>query len=121
MALPLFMKGGKMYTEFVAGDRTYKLRLTTQGIIALEKSLGCNPLQMFMGIDEDILPKVSDMMIVLHQMLQPYEHGLKMNDVYEIYDAFIQEGHTIWDLVPVIIDVFQEAGFLPKEEADQKN
>ena len=110
-----------MYTEFSAGNRTYKLRLTTQGIISLEKALGCNPLQMFMGIDEDILPKVSDMMVVLHQMLQPYEHGLRMEDVYEIYDAFIEDGHTLWDLVPVIIEVFQEAGFLAKDEADPKN
>ena len=110
-----------MYTEFKAGNRTYKLRLTTHGIVSLEKALGCNPLQIFMGIDEDILPKVSDMMLVLHQMLQPYEHGLKMEDVYEIYDAFIEDGNTIWDLVPIIIEVFQDAGFLPKEEADLKN
>ena len=110
-----------MYTEFEAGGRTYKLRLTTQGIITLENKLGCNPLQMFMGIDEDILPKVSDMMLVLHQMLQPFEHGLKMEHVYEIYDSFIRDGHTMWDLVPIIIEVFQEAGFLPKEEAEPKN
>lgn len=110
-----------MYTEFTAGDRTYKLRLTTQGIISLERTLGCNPLQMFMGIDNDILPRISDMMLVLHQMLQPYEHGIKIDDVYEIYDAYIKDGHTMWDLVPVIIEVFQEAGFLPKEEADPKN
>lgn len=110
-----------MYTEFTAGDRTYKLRLTTQGIISLERTLGCNPLQMFMGIDNDILPRISDMMIVLHQMLQTYEHGIKLDDVYEIYDTYIKDGHTMWDLVPVIIEAFQEAGFLPKEGADSKN
>lgn len=110
-----------MYTEFKAGDRTYKLRLTTQGIVSLEKTLGCNPLQMFMGIDEDVLPKISDMITVLHQMLQPYEHGIKLNEVYDIFDAFIEDGNTMWDLVPVIIEAFQNAGFLPKDEDDSKN
>ena len=107
-----------MYTEFTAGDRTYKLRLTTKGTESLEKTLGYNPLQMFMGIDNDVLPKFSDMITVLHQMLQPYEHGITRNDALEIYDEFIEDGHTMWDLIPVLIEAFQGAGFLPKEEAD---
>ena len=107
-----------MYKEFTVGDRTYKLRLTNKGIENVEKAIGYNPLQMFMGIDNDILPKVSDMITVLHQMLQPYEHGISRNDTFEIFDAFIADGHTMWDLIPVLIDVFREAGFLPKDEDD---
>lgn len=111
-----------MYTEFTAGDRTYKLRLTTKGIVSLEKTLGINPLQMFMGIDEDVLPKFGDLIAVLHQTLQTYEHGITINDTYDIFDLFIADGHTMWDLVPILIEVFQEAGFLPKEDAgDSKN
>jgi F0F1-type ATP synthase gamma subunit len=111
-----------MYVEFTAGERTYKLRLTTRGIVQLEKSLGYNPLQMFMGIDEDVLPKFSDMIKVFHQMLQAYEHGISENDVYDIYDAFVADGHSMWDLMPILIEVFQEAGFLPKEDiGDSKN
>lgn len=111
-----------MYTEFTAGDHTYKLRLTTQGVVSLEKALGYNPLQMFMGIDEDVLPKFSDMITVLHQMLQPYEHGITLNDAYDIFDRFVEDGHTMWDIIPILIEAFQEAGFLPKEEVgDSKN
>ena len=110
-----------MYTEFKAGDRTYKLRLTTQGVVKLEKELGCSPLQMFMGIDENVLPKLGDMITVLHQMLQTYEHGITKEDTFEIFDAFIADGNTIWDIVPFIIECFQEAGFLAKEEAPPKN
>jgi len=110
-----------MYTELTAGGRTYKLRLTTAGVIRLEKELGVNPLQIFMGIDEDVLPKLGDMLAVLHQMLQTYEHGITMDVVYDIFDAFIRDGHQIWDLVPVLIECFQEAGFLPKDGEDSKN
>lgn len=110
-----------MYVEFTAGERTYKLRLTTRGIVSLEKKLGYNPLQMFMNIDEDVLPKFGDMITVLHQTLQAYEHGITEDDAYEIYDAYVADGHTMWDLVPLLIEVFREAGFLPKEEGDSKN
>ena len=111
-----------MFTELKAGDRTYQLRLTTQGAVKLEKTLGANPLQMFMGIDEDVLPKISDMLTVLHQMLQPLNHGISIDDTYDIFDAFIKDGHTMWDIVPVIISAFEDAGFLPKGEGeDQKN
>jgi hypothetical protein len=105
-----------MYVEFTAGEHTYKLRLTTKGIVSLEKKLGYNPLQMLMGIDEDVLPKFGDMIKVLHQTLQVYEHGITEDDVYEIYDAYVADGHTMWELVPVLIEVFREAGFLPKED-----
>ena len=110
-----------MYVEFTAGERIYKLRLTTRGIVSLEKKLGYNPLQMFMNIDEDVLPKFGDMIKVLHQTLQAYEHGITEDDAYEIYDAYVADGHTMWDLIPLLIEVFREAGFLPKEEGDSKN
>lgn len=106
-----------MYTEFTAGGRSYKLRLTTQGTISLEKKLGYNPLQMFMGIDNDVLPKLSDMITVFHQMLQAYTHGITFEEACDIYDQFIGDGHTVWDFVPVLIDAFIESGFLPKDES----
>ena len=110
-----------MYTEFEVGNRTYKLRLTTMGVVQLEKKLGYNPLQMFMGIDNDILPKLGDMLTVLHQMLQPYNHGITFEETCDIYDSFIAEGHAIWDLMPVFIEAFKDSGFLPKEDAEPKN
>lgn len=111
-----------MYVDFTAGERTYKLRLTTKGIVSLEKKLGYNPLQMFMGIDDDVLPKFSDMIKVFHQMLQAYEHGITEDDAYDIYDIYVADGHTMWDLIPILIEVFQEAGFLPKKgEGEPKN
>lgn len=110
-----------MYTDWTVGDHVYKLRLTTQGVVQLEKALGYNPLQMFMGIDEDVLPMVGDMIQVLHQMLQPYNHGLSLTDTYDIFDDYVKSGNSMWDIIPVIVKCFQEAGFLPKDEADSKN
>lgn len=110
-----------MYTEFTAGSRTYKLELTTRGLVQLEKDLGYNPLQMFMGIDADILPKISDMAHVLHRSITTFNHGITYDDTFDILDAFIKDGNTAWDIIPVLIGVFQEAGFMPKEEGSPKN
>lgn len=107
-----------MYTEFTVGDHTYKLRLTMQGIVNLEKELGFTPLQVFMNIDDNVLPKVSDLAVILRQMLQPYNHGINLNDTYDIVEKYVEDGHTLWDLIPVLLEVFKDAGFLPKEEVD---
>lgn len=108
-----------MYVEMTVGSHTYKLKLTVRGIVQLEKDLGYNPLQMFMGIDEDVLPKLGDIIRVLHRTMQPFNHGISLDDTYDIYEDFIQDGHTMWDIIPVLINVFIEAGFLPKAEEDE--
>ncbi len=113
-----------MYTEFKAGEKTYKLELNNRAILQLERDLGYNPLQMFMDIDNDVLPKLGDMLRVLHRSMATYNHGIRYDDTADILDDFFKDGNTLWDLVPVLITVFQEAGFLPKEEdldADSKN
>ena len=113
-----------MYTEFTAGNKTYKLELNNRAILQLERDLGYNPLQMFMDIDNDVLPKLGDMLRVLHRSMVTYNHGISYDDTADILDDYFKDGNTLWDLVPVLITVFQEAGFLPKEEdldADSKN
>lgn len=110
-----------MYVEMTAGARTYKLELTTRSIVQLEKDLGYNPLQMFMGIDEDVLPKLGDMIMVLHRAMARFNHGITLENTYDIFDDFVRDGHTTWDLVPILINVFIEAGFLPKGEEEAKN
>ncbi len=108
-----------MYVEMTVGSHTYKLKLTVRGIVQLEKDLGYNPLQMFMGIDEDVLPKLGDIIRVLHRTMQPFNHGISLDDTYDIYEDFIKDGHTMWDIIPVLINVFIEAGFLPKAEGEE--
>ena len=111
-----------MYTEFKAGEKTYKLELNNRAILQLEKELGYNPLQMFMGIDNDVLPKLGDMLHVLHRSMTKYNHGITFDDAADILDDYFNDGHTVWDLIPALIEVFQGAGFLPKDEAaDSKN
>lgn len=103
------------YTELETSREVYKLRLTTKTTIALEKALGYNPLLMLLKIDAGEIPKVTDVIIMLHNMLQALNHGITLEKTYDIYDDYIATGKTMFDLVPLFIEVFQNSGLLAKE------
>ena len=107
-----------MYYDFEAGNKTYKLRLNTRNVVALEKQLGCNPLGIF-GNGEK-LPTVSDMVAVLFNSLQQFNHGISINDAYEIFDAYLEDGHATTDFITVILEVYKVSGII-KEDAAEKN
>jgi hypothetical protein len=113
-----------LYTELNIGNETYKLRLTTRTSVALEKALGYNPLTMFMGMDNGDMPKLTDMLIILHSMLQALHHGITLDKTYDLFDTYVEDGHNIFDLVPVFIEVFQDSGYMSKTntiEVEEKN
>lgn len=105
-----------MFTELTIGNETYKLRLTTRTSVSLEKALGYNPLTMFMAMDNGNMPKMTDMLIILHAMLQSMHHGISLDKTYDLFDDYVADGHNLFDLVPVFIEVFQESGYMSKTE-----
>lgn len=115
------------YTELTINGETYKLRLNTRNTVALEKALGTNPLEILFQLDRDEIPKVNDLVCILHYSLQAYNHGLKLDDAFDIFDDYLAtESNTIFSFVnDVIIPVYQNAGLLAKpteeKEADEKN
>ena len=104
------------YINFEVGNESYKLRLSTRNIVLLEKQLGCNPLSIF-GNGETV-PTITIMVAVLHASLQQYNHGITLNDAYDIFDKYLEEGHSSIDFLPVILDVYRASGIIPK---DSKN
>lgn len=115
-----------LYTTFTVKDRDYKLRLNAKACVDLEKKLGTNPINVFMGMVNDNIkfPTLNVLINILHQSMQALEHGITIDKVYEIYDDFIEEGHSMTDLIPVIIDVFKVSGLLPEdteEVEEEKN
>lgn len=103
-----------MYVDFEAGNKSYKLRLNTRNTVALEKVLGCNPLHIF-DLEAERMPAVTVLVAVLHASLQQYHHGITMNDAYDIFDAYIDDGHTVDEFIYVVLDIYRESGLIPKE------
>jgi hypothetical protein len=101
-----------MFTELIIGGESFKLRLTTKASVALEKALGYNPISMLMDIDNGVMPKLNDILIMLQVMLQTYHHGYSMDKVYDLFDRYVADGKGMFDLIPVFVEVFQQSGYL---------
>ncbi len=102
------------YTEFRVGDSEYKLRLATNEIINIEKKIGGNVLDILMKKEK--IPSMEELLMVLHGALQKFHHNITIKDTYEIYDEYVDNGGTFEDLIEVIMDVFEVAGFFKKDQ-----
>lgn len=104
------------YVDFSAGNKEYKLRLNTRNVVALEKTLGCNPVAIF-G-DGDTIPSISTMVSILHASLQQLNHGITVNDALDIFDDWIADGNSMVDFVKVILEIYKASGIVPSDTKD---
>jgi hypothetical protein len=105
------------YATWIFGDQEYKLRLTAANTAALEKRLGENPMQCLMGTEQGVLPPTYKVLAILHAAMQPFQR-VTMQRVDELYDMWIEAGYSLMDLIPVVMDVLQVSGFLPRETVE---
>ena len=103
-----------LYTDFHAGNKDYKLRLSIRNTVALEKMLGCNPLMIFGNGDR--MPTITEMTIILHYALQQYQHGISLTDSQDIFEEWLNDGHTATDFISVIIDIYKVSGIINNDE-----
>ncbi len=109
-----------LYTEWKCDNKTFKLRLTTMGTMALEDKLGRNPADIFLALGDGQLPKIGDIVLILHQSLQPYHSSYTVEKTAGLLDTYFEEGHTIYGLLTgEIMKVVQNAGLL-SAEADKE-
>lgn len=106
-----------LYFDFEAGNKNYKLRLNTRNTVMLEKNIQCNPLSIF-G-QGDTIPSVTVMVNVLFAAMQQYQHGITLNDAYDIFDTWLDDGHSMTDFLSVILEVYKVSGILPKDAGDK--
>lgn len=104
------------FVEFEVNGKSYNLRLSTRAIVSLEKKIGRNPLDIFTTLTNNSLPKMTELMLLLHASMQQMNHGIKEEDVYDIYDDYLAEGHTLTDFMNVLLDVFKCSGFISQDE-----
>jgi len=101
-------------------DNEYKCKISARGLCNLEDRLGVNPLNVFMSVSENNLPKLSQLLIIFHESLAQYNHGISEEEVDKIYDDFIDEGHSFVDFLNVILEILKVSGLVPKEEPTKK-
>lgn len=108
-----------MYVDFTAGNKNYKLRLSTRNVVMLEKQLGCNPLLIF-G-DGDKIPTVTEMVYILYTSLLQYNHGISLNDAYDIFDDYLADGNSATDFIAIILEIYKVSGLINIDEVEEKN
>ena len=105
-----------MYVDFAAGNRNYKLRLNTRNLVMLEKQLGCNPFAIF-GNGET-LPTITEMVEVLYASMQQLNHGITLDKAYDIFDAYLEDGNSATDFIPVILDIYRVSGLIRSDSEE---
>lgn len=102
-----------MFTTLTIDNKDYNLKLSARACVDLEKKLGTNPLNVITRLaDNDELPSLETLLTILHCSLTTYNHGISLDDVYTLFDKYVDEGHTMLDLIPLILDVFKTSGFI---------
>lgn len=99
------------YTTFNAGGKEYKLRLPTSAVIKLEERLGYNPLHIF-G-DGTQTPKVTNLVDFLWAALY-INHNVSYEEACILFDAWLDDGNTPPEFLPIIIEVYKNSGLIKK-------
>lgn len=112
-----------LYHIWKVNDKEYKCRLTARACVDLEKKLGENPLNVFIKIASSgvELPELGNLITILHASMQSMEHGMTLDKVYDLFDEYVDEGHTLVDLIPEVLEIFKISGFFNEEQANAKN
>ena len=106
------------YTIWKVGDTEYKLKLTTSVVCKLEDGLGVNLIKIFNFNDQMPIPPIKTMLYIIHGAIVKYNHGLKFEDIQNIFDDYLEEGNDQTNLLTdVLIPLLQNSGFMPKERA----
>ena len=115
----------KAFYEFEVGNKSVRLRIKARQAASLEKALGCSPLALFIRLSEhaddtaellEHLPSIDTYALILNAALQSYEHGYDMNKTYDLIDDFIEEGHSVMELMNVVSEVLRVSGYMPQED-----
>lgn len=111
-----------MYYTLTIKDNDYKLRLSGKACVDLEKKLGCNPVSVLADMaTSQTVPELESILTIMQASMSQFNHGINMDKMYDIYDEYVDEGHTMYDLIAVIVEVFKVSGLMPSEAESEKN
>jgi len=103
----------KFYTLTVDGTE-YKLRLTASAIMSIEKKLGKPLFKALENIQDNMIETITT---ILWGALQPLNANAPMEKATALFDDYIDEGHSIEELMQEVNGLFEASGFFKKGQA----
>lgn len=99
-------------------NKEYDLKLTTRAIVEFEQKIGLNPIMIF-GLNGKNIPTM-EVMAKLIQVSTRHKYTMTIEEVYDLIDQYLEEGHALEDLVMIIVELYKTAGLISKD-TDLKN
>lgn len=103
----------KFYTMTVGGEE-YKMRLTAGAIMQIEKKLGKPLFKALETIQDNMVETITT---IIWGAMQPLNAGFTMEKATALFDDYVDEGHSIEDLMLEINALFETSGFFKKGQA----
>ena len=100
--------------------KEYKLRLTMQNIITLEATFNKD----FYAIMADFVSGSINLEIllqILKESMMAYGYITCDNDIYNLYDEYLDEGYSMQDLFMLVFKILKHAGFFEDNVAEENN
>lgn len=101
------------------GGLQLDLRLGARDIVRVERRLNESMVNMFVSSEGGMkLPPANKLLIVLQEANQT--HGVSDEDLINAFDKFLNAGKTPMDLMKIVQDLLDQAGFLGSKTSETK-
>ena len=105
----------KPYVTMQVGETEYKLKFSAAASVEAEKKLGKGLMASLQTVDS-----VTTQITMLWASLQKYNHGIKMEDAENIYDAYMDsETGGFEEFLEILVEVFVVSGFIKPDQAEE--
>lgn len=109
-----------MFTVFTTSKTSYNCHLSTRAVVKCERILGDNPINIMMSFADGKLPKLETLLTILWAALEDYNHGIKREDIYDIFDDYVAAGGSMGALMDFIATLFSESGLIGKADGENE-
>lgn len=104
------------FAYWIVEGKEYKLKLKTREITKIEQRLGGNLLSV-LNNKENSIPPIATMLYITHAAMQPWNHGITLQDVYNLFDKYCDEGGSqLAFFAGPFMDIYSVSGFFTENQ-----
>ena len=105
----------KPFVVWTVGGEDYRLKLKSTEICQIESKMN---IDLFETLTKGI-PPLYIMLIAIQGALQSMNHKMKIADVQNLYDQYVEEGGTQLTLfTDIIMEILKVSGFFTKNQVE---
>lgn len=98
----------KAFCEWTVDGQTYRLKLKTSDVVALEQRLKKSCLDLLDVQSGMGVPSLTTMLTIVYYAMKSWQHGIKETDVMTLFDKYIEDGGSQIDFyVNIVLDKYR--------------